>query len=186
MKICSIYNVRKIKTTNTNWLYVNSERLTVRKKLTFLADEGCSTVIIIKTVWQQNAAVIHSHCCQCSSVEGRRHFVNLGLPTIPLSSLDPASKITGARFSHITQTAVTQKEITLELPARMAKTGSQLKLFLQHSLFPFISLDTHFLRIRTHFCAFQCLHHFFQCLTASVTKFTIANRTDVNCFYNSK
>ena len=112
MKICSIYNVRKIKTTNTNWLYANSERLTVRKKLTFLADEGCSTVIIIKTVWQQNAAVIHSHCCQCSSVEGRRHFVNLELPTIPLSSLDPASKV-------ITQTAVTQKEITLEGQSRL-------------------------------------------------------------------
>ena len=137
MKICSIYNVRKIKTTNTNWLYVNSERLTVRKKLTFLADEGCSTVIIIKTVWQQNAAVIHSHCCQCSSVEGRRHFVNLELPTIPLSSLDPASKV-------ITQTAVTQKEITLELQAGswlklfLQQAGSGLKLLLQHSLFPFV------------------------------------------------
>ena len=147
MKICSIYNVRKIKTTNTNWLYVNSERLTVRKKLTFLADEGCSTVIIIKTVWQQNAAVIHSHCCQCSSVEGRRHFVNLGLPTIPLSSLDPASNRCTFLAHHANRRNT--KGNNARTPSQKAnagswlklflqQTGSGLKLFLQHSLFPFV------------------------------------------------
>ena len=31
------------------------------ENLTLLAVEGCSTVITVKAIWQQNAAVIYSH-----------------------------------------------------------------------------------------------------------------------------